>query len=73
MAVNMACVFWDSQGVILVDFMLSGYSECRLLQYTTLRPVTRPNLLRRGIILQHDNASSQKAHQTVEKVAMMGW
>ena len=52
------------------------YSECKLLQYTTLRLVTCqkcPNVLRKGVILQHDNASPQKARQTAEKVAMMGW
>jgi len=50
-----------------------------ILQYTTLRPVTRPaihrkrpSLLRKGVILQHDNAAPHKARQTVEKVAMMG-
>jgi len=49
-----------------------------ILQYTTLRPVTRPaihrkrpSLLRKGVILQHDNAAPHKARQTVEKVAMM--
>jgi len=101
MAVDVACVFWDSPDVILVDFVLSRstvnahyystllsdqwlcafqiYSECTLLQYTTLRPVTwpairrkRPNLLRKGVMLQHDNAAPQKARQTVEKVAVMG-
>jgi len=33
----------------------------------------RPNLLWKDLILQHDNASPQKARQTVEKVAMMRW
>jgi len=30
-------------------------------------------VLRKGVVLQCDNASPQKARQTVEKVAMMVW
>ena len=35
-AVNMACAFLDSQGVILVDFVLSGYTV-NADYYSTLR------------------------------------
>ena len=76
-AVNTASVFWDSQGIIVVNFEPLGYIVNAV--YTTLRPVTwppvrrkRPNLLRKGVVLHHGNAASHKASQIVEKVALMG-
>jgi len=68
-------------GAILVDIVPSRSTvNARLLQYTTPRPVMwpairqkRPNLLRKGVILQHGNASPHRARHTVEKVAVMGW
>jgi len=71
----MACVFWDSQGVTVVN---SEPSVVNADYYSTLlsdqlrgRPAIRrkrPNLLWKGVMLQHDNAAP---HKTVEKVAMM--
>jgi len=78
--INIACVFGLSGRYSCRRCAFWIYSECRLLQYTTLRAVTWPairqkwlNLWRKDIILQHDNAPPQKARQTVEKVAMMRW
>ena len=55
--------FWYSQGVVLVDFVPPGHTMnadyyCTLLS-DRLRPAVRrkrPGLLKKGVILQHDNA-----------------
>jgi len=73
-AVNMACVFKDSQAVILVDFVPSG-SIVNADYYSTLlsAPSKTTKFVTKGVILQHDNAPPHKARQTVEQVAMTGW
>ena len=41
-----------------------------------LRPIVRrnrPGLLKKGVILQHDNAPPHRARQTVDKIEEMGW
>ena len=76
----MACVFWDTQGVVLVDFVPPGHTVnadyyCTLLSDHP-RPAVRrkrPGLLKTGVILQHDNAPPHRARQTTETVEEMGW
>jgi len=76
----MACIFWDTQGVVLVDFVPPGHTVnvdyyCTLLS-DRLRPAVRRNrlgLLKKGVILQHDNAPPHRARQTVQKIEEMGW
>jgi hypothetical protein len=58
----MATVFWDGKGVLFVHFLTQGdevnaYSYCGTL--SRLREAIhrkRPGLLRRGVVLLHDNA-----------------
>jgi len=70
--------FWDTQGVVLVDFVPPGHTVnvecyCTLLSDCLWPAVCRkqPVLLKKGVILQHDNASPHKAHQTIEKTEEM--
>ena len=75
----MACVSWDTQGVVLVDFVPPGHTVnadyyCTLLS-DRLRPAVcrkRPDLLKKGVILQHGNAPPHRARQTVDKIEEMG-
>ncbi|GFR79320.1 histone-lysine N-methyltransferase SETMAR [Elysia marginata] len=59
----MAIVFWDAKGVILLDILPQGQCISSVLYCNTrdcLRDVIlckRPGLLRRGFVLQHDNAT----------------
>ena len=66
----MASVFWDLQGVLLVDFMprnttINADAYCSTLRH--LRKVIqnrRRGKLSRGIVLIHDNACPHSARQT---------
>ncbi|GFR58500.1 histone-lysine N-methyltransferase SETMAR [Elysia marginata] len=65
----MATVFWDAKGVILLDILPQG--QCaNAAQYCTLDHIRdairrkRPRLLRRGFVLQHDNATPHSANLT---------
>jgi len=76
----MARVFWDTQGVVLVGFVPPGHTVnadyYRILPSDRLWPAVRrkrPDLLKKGVILQHDNAPPHRARQTVEKIEEMGW
>ena len=76
----MACVFWDAQGVVLVDFVPPGHTVnasyyCTLLSDRLRQAVRRkrPGLLKKGVIFQHDNAPPHRARQTMEKIEEMGW
>ena len=76
----MACVFWDTQGVVLVDFVPPGHTMnaddyCTLLSDRLRLAVRRkrPGLLKKCVILQHDNAPPHRARQTVDKIEKMGW
>jgi len=65
----MACIFWDIRGVVLVDFLPKGQTVnaayyCALLSDRLRLAIRsyRPDLLRKGVILQHDNAPPHTAH-----------
>ncbi|GFN89228.1 histone-lysine N-methyltransferase SETMAR [Plakobranchus ocellatus] len=66
----MATVFWDAKGVILLDILPQGQcinaarycSTLDLFKEAIRRK--RPGLLRRGVVLQHDNATPHSANLT---------
>jgi hypothetical protein len=68
----MATLFWDHKGVLLVDFLTQGDTVnadryCETL--SRLREAVRrkrPGLLRRGVVLLHDNARPHTANRTRE-------
>ncbi|GFN80431.1 histone-lysine N-methyltransferase SETMAR [Plakobranchus ocellatus] len=75
----MATVFWDSHGMILLDILPKGESVnadqyCETLD--RLRHAVRrkrPGLLRSGVVLQHDNATSHTAKRTKESLERYRW
>ena len=73
----MAC-FWDSQGVILVDFLPRGKTINFEVYIETLRKLkakirrVRPNLDMKNVLLQHDNARSYTSIRTMEAITSFG-
>lgn len=75
----MLSVFWDSRGILLIDFLENGHTingkyYCDLL--SKLRDQIkskRRGLLRKGVLLQHDNASSHKCVAATSKAAELGF
>ncbi|GFO33804.1 histone-lysine N-methyltransferase SETMAR [Plakobranchus ocellatus] len=66
----MATVFWDAKGVILLDILPQGQCINAAQYCSTLDRLKeairrkRPGLLRRGVVLQHDNATPHSANLT---------
>ena len=74
----MITVFWDTDGVILVDVMARGetinsnaYTKTQKLKqrYWRVRPNTNPG----GMLIQHDNAHPHTSLRTQEAIAKFGW
>uniref|UniRef100_A0A0A9Y740 Histone-lysine N-methyltransferase SETMAR n=1 Tax=Lygus hesperus TaxID=30085 RepID=A0A0A9Y740_LYGHE len=75
----MATVFGDWNSVLLIDFVnhgstINASAYCDTVKrlraaIKRIKPLSgRPNLLRKGILLLHDNARPQSAHQTQQHV-----
>ena len=65
----MASVFWDHQGVLLVDFMphnttINADAHCATLRLCKAIQNRRRGKLSRGIVLIHDNARPHTARLT---------
>ena len=75
----MATVFWDIEGVILVDFMPKVTTIKSDVYIDTLRKLkarrrrVRPHLDMSKVLLQHDNARSHTSLKTREVIASFGW
>ncbi len=75
----MVSVFWDSEGVLLVDFMTRGTTINGEAYRNTLRKLRtaiknkRPGKLSRGIELLHDNARPHTAAETVSLIKSFKW
>lgn len=75
----LATVFWDSQGVLLVDFLhdrrtINAAYYCYLLDQ--VRAAYRSKRRRqpiRDVLLLHDNARPHTAAVTTQKLAKMQW
>ena len=75
----MATVFWDTTGVILIEYLERGRTinadrYCATL--TKLRETIRrkrPGLLSKGAILLHDNARPHAARQAQELLQRFKW
>ncbi|GFS05417.1 histone-lysine N-methyltransferase SETMAR [Elysia marginata] len=75
----MATVFWDAKGVILLDILPKG-QFINAAQYCStfdrLRDAIRrkrPGLLRRSVVLQHDNATPHSANRAQQWLQRCGW
>ena len=75
----MVTVFWDSVGVILVDFMSKEATINLDVYIDTLKKLkariqrVRPALEISKVLLQHDNARSHTSLKTREVVSSFGW
>ena len=75
----MATVFWDIEGVILVDFMPKGTTINSDAYINTLRKLkaklrrVRSHLDMSKVLLQHDNAKPHTSLKTREVIASFGW
>ncbi|GFO42647.1 histone-lysine N-methyltransferase SETMAR [Plakobranchus ocellatus] len=74
-----ATVFWDAKGVILLDILPQGQCINAARYCSTLDRLKeairrkRPGLLRRGVVLQHDNATPHSANLTQQWLQRYGW
>ena len=75
----MATVFWDRNGVLLVDFMETGTTINAERYCETLRKLRRAiqnrrrGMLSKGVSILHDNARPHAARQTVAQLQQFGW
>ncbi|GFN92840.1 histone-lysine N-methyltransferase SETMAR [Plakobranchus ocellatus] len=75
----MATVFWDAKGVSLLDILPQGQCIIAARYCSTLDRLKeairrkRPGLLRRGVVLQHDNATPHSANLTQQWLQRYGW
>ncbi|GFN88469.1 histone-lysine N-methyltransferase SETMAR [Plakobranchus ocellatus] len=75
----MATVFWDAKGVILRDILPQGQCINTARYCSTLDRLKeairrkRPGLLRRGVVLQHDNATAHSANLTQQWLQRNCW
>ena len=72
----MATVFWDAEGVILLDFLSKGktitgeyeYYSSLLEQFLEEIRQKRPQKLHHGVLFHKDNAPAHKAHVTMATI-----
>ena len=75
----MITVFWDTDGVILVDVMARGETINSDAYIKTLQKLkqryrrVRPNRNPGSILIQHDNARPHTSLLTQEAIAKFGW
>lgn len=75
----MATVFWDAKGVLLVDILPQGETINALRYCETIDRLReavrrkRPGLLRKGVVLLHDNATPHTANVTKQWFERYGW
>ena len=73
----MITVFWDSRGVLLLDFLPKGETINSLRYQQKLKKLSRsihlkgPNL--KNVILHHDNARTHTTNATTAAIAAKGW
>ena len=75
----MATIFWDSKGVILLDFLPRGETVNANVYIETLKKLkarirrVRPDSDMCNVLLQHDNARPHTSIKTREMVTAFGW
>ncbi|GFR81633.1 histone-lysine N-methyltransferase SETMAR [Elysia marginata] len=68
----MATVLWDAKDVILLDILPQGQCINALDRLRDAIRRKRPGLLRRGVVLQNDNATSHSANITQQWLQRYG-
>lgn len=75
----MCTVYWDRNGVLLVEFLHRGDTINSTTYCETLKKLRRAiqnkrrGMLSRGIVLLHDNARPHTAKRTQDLIASFGW
>jgi len=72
----MGTVFWDAEGLILVEFLEPGQTitaACYVQTLHKLRRALGDKHLGQNIIILHDNVRPHTARLTSEAIAKMGW
>lgn len=75
----MCTVFWDTKGILLIDFLPRGETVNADRYYETLRKLRRAiqnkrrGILRAGVVLIHDNARPHTARHTTTVLQQFGW
>jgi [histone H3]-lysine36 N-dimethyltransferase SETMAR len=75
----MATVFWDSQGIILVDYLKKGktitgqYYSTLIGQLKEELTIKRPRLAKKKILFHHDNAPPHRSMVAVAKLHELGF
>ncbi|GFR82264.1 histone-lysine N-methyltransferase SETMAR [Elysia marginata] len=75
----MATVFWDAKGVIILDILPQGQCINAVLCCNPLDCLRnsirrkKPGLLRRGIVLQHNNVTPHSANLTQQWLQRYSW
>jgi transposase len=75
----MATVFWDSSGILLVEYLPIGQTVTANRYIATLKKLKRairrkrPGLRDDQILLLHDNARPHSALRTQDAVRKLGW
>ena len=75
----MATVFWDEEGVILLDFLEQGCTINSVRYVTTLQKLkarlkrVRPTKSMEDVLLLHDNARPHTSHHTSQEIEKIGW
>lgn len=75
----MATIFWDSKGIILIDYLQKGktitgqyYSEL-LDKFDKKLKETRPHLYKKKILCHHDNAPAHSSRVVAAKLQDLGY
>ena len=75
----MVTIFWDEDGVLVVDFLEPGQTINSERYVKVLRKLKqairkkRPSLEATNITLHHDMARSHTVHITAQEIANLGW
>ena len=75
----MATIFWDAQGVLLIEFTPRVQTVNSATYCETLNKLKeairrkRPGRLREGVVLLHDNATPHTANMTKQWLQHFGW
>jgi len=74
----MATVFWDSQGVIYIDYLEKGKTVTGLYYAELLRRLAaelqnvRPHLANKKVLFHHDNAPAHTSALAKDKLVELG-
>ena len=75
----LASIFWDQDGIILVDYLPKGqtinaeYYLSLLVQFKDILREKRRGKIAKGVLFLHDNAPAHRALATQKKLAYLGF